>query len=91
MSAAAIAAIAARFNALKAMGVLVEVDEANFRDLLGKKEHPIVIVGEVGVFSKKLIYLTACDGFVFYCKTKTALVLPSCDLIRAASVQLPDL
>jgi hypothetical protein len=85
------AAIAARFNALKAMGVLVEVDESNFRELLMKREHPVVIVGEVGVFSKKFVYLMAWDGFVFYCKTKTTLVLPTCDLIHAKSIRLPEL
>jgi hypothetical protein len=91
MTATHMAAIAARYNALKAMGALVEVDEPTFMELVGKKDHPMVVVGQVGVFSKKFVYFVAVDGFVFYCKTATSLVLSSCELVRAEKVRLPEL
>ena len=91
MASAEAARTAARYNAIKAMGVLIQLNEANFRELVRKRSNPVIVLGEVGVFSKKLIYFFALDGFVFYCKSPMLPDLPSCELIRAEKVRLPEI
>jgi hypothetical protein len=49
-------------NRVIAGGVLVFVEPETFREFLGLKEKPLVIVGETGGFKKVKLTMTTYDG-----------------------------
>ena len=86
--AAAHAAIA---NAIKASGVVVRVDAADFLAVLKRVDEPLVVVSYGGVFKKQHRYLTSYKGLAFFTKSPTALVLPPrVEVIHANSISIPD-
>jgi hypothetical protein len=86
--AAAHAAIA---NAIKASGVVVRVDAANFLAVLKRLDAPLVVTSYGGVFKKEHKYLTSYKGLAFFTKSPTSLVLPSrVEVIEAKSISIPD-
>lgn len=87
-AAAHAAAIA---NAIKASGVVVRVDAADFLAVLKRVDEPLVVVSYGGVFKKQHKYLTSYKGLAFFTKSAAALVLPSrVEVIQAKSISIPD-
>lgn len=91
MSAAAGAAAAAAIaNAIKASGVLVQVEPEDFLNILRKVDNPLVIHAEGGIFSKKYRYLTSYKGFAFFTKSSQPLKFaPEIELVRAGKIWIP--
>jgi hypothetical protein len=77
MAASSAAIAAAIANAIKASGVVIRVDSANFQTILRKIEKPLVIYAEGGVFSTNYQYLVSYKGFAFFTKSSAPLLLPS--------------
>ncbi|MHC4618650.1 MAG: hypothetical protein ACYTEQ_12960 [Planctomycetota bacterium] len=85
------AAAAIIAEAIKASGAIVRVESADFETILGKNENPLVVYREGGLFSTTYQYLTAYKGLVFYCKTRTPLMLPGrVETIRAKTIWIPS-
>jgi hypothetical protein len=84
---------AAIANAIKASGVVVRVDAADFLAVLRRAaDEPLVIVSYGGVFKKNYKYLTSYKGLAFFTKSPTPLVLPPrVEVIQAKSISIPEL
>ena len=82
---------AAIANAIKANGVVVRLEPADWLTLLKRTENPLVVISEGGVFRKWYQYLTSYRGLAFFTKSPTALVLPGrAEFITAKSISIPD-
>jgi hypothetical protein len=85
------AAQAAIANAIKASGVVVRLEPAEWLTILKRTESPLVVVGMGGVFKKHYQYLTSYRGLAFYTKSPHALGLPGrAEVISAKSMSIPD-
>jgi hypothetical protein len=90
--AAGAAAHMAMMNALKASGVVVRMEPADFMALLDRMEEPLVVVGQGGVFRKHAQYLTTYRGLAFFTKSSQALVLPRrAEIVTVRSISVPDM
>ncbi|MHC4623085.1 MAG: hypothetical protein ACYS4W_04200 [Planctomycetota bacterium] len=84
------AAAAVIAQAIKASGAIVRVESADFETILAKADDPLVVYREGGLFSTTYQYLTAYKGLVFYCRTRTPLMLPAkVETIRAKTIWIP--
>ena len=89
--AAAAAVAAAIANAIKASGVVVRVEPADFHTILRKVENPLVIYSQGGFFSTKYQYLISYKGFAFFTKATAPILLPSgVETIVAKKIWLPQ-
>ena len=89
---AAGAAHAAVVNAVKASGVVVKVEAAEFLAILRRMDVPLVVTGEGGVFRKHVQYLTSYRGLAFFTTSPSPLVLPGrVELVAAKSIKIPEL
>ncbi len=78
-------------NAIKASGVVVRVEAADFMTILKKEAEPLVVIGKGGVFSKHHQYLTSYKGLAFFTTSKLALELPGkVQIIAAKTISIPD-
>ena len=86
-AAAAAAAIA---QAIKASGVLVRVEPAEFMKIARKGTDPLVVTATGGVFSKNYQYLMSYKGLAFYTKSDEPLSLPhGTELVVANKIWIP--
>jgi hypothetical protein len=84
------AAHAARMNAIKASGVLVQVENKDFVRLVEEMERPLVVYSPKGFWSGYK-YLTSYKGLAFYTKSGEALRLPgSAEIIQSKSISIPQ-
>ena len=92
MGAAAGAAIAAAIaKAIKANGILVRVEPADFQSLVLKVKDPLVVYAEGGIFSTSYQYLVSYKGFAFFTKSASPLILPSgVETILAKKIWIPS-
>jgi len=89
-AAAGAAAHAARMNAIKASGVLVQVENKDFMGLIEEMDRPLVVYAPKNLWSSHK-YLTSYKGLAFYTKSKEALRLPSdIELINSKKISIPD-
>jgi hypothetical protein len=87
-AAAAAAAIA---NAIKASGVLIQVDAEDFLQIVYQQEAPLVVVAPPAFFSPKHKYLTSYKGLAFHAKSAVPLELPEdAELVTARSIHIPS-
>ncbi len=87
---AAAAAHAARMNAIKASGVLVEVANKDFVRLVEEMERPLVVYAPKGFWSGHK-YLTSYKGLAFYTKSDEPLRLPgSAEFILSKKISIPQ-
>jgi hypothetical protein len=87
---AAGAAAAATANAIKASGVLVRLEPAEFLRLLQRQPAPLVVTATARLFRTSYQYLTSYKGLAFFTKSPTPLPLPNgCELIPAGSIAIP--
>lgn len=92
MAGAAHAAHVALANAIKASGVVVRLEPAEWLTILKRTDAPLVVVGQGGVFKKHHQYLTAYGGLAFYTTSPDPLVLPGrAEVIVAKSISIPDI
>ena len=88
MTAAAAAAIA---NAIRASGVVVRVEPAEFSKLLGRAEDPLVVYAPPrGLFAKKHGYLMGYRGLAFYTLAPASLDLGGAEVVVAHSMWMPS-
>jgi hypothetical protein len=86
------AAVRATMNAIRACGVLVRLEPAEFAALLRKSERPLVVLSMGGWFTASYRYVTPYRGLTFHCKSPTPVELPSnVELIDAARISIPEI
>jgi hypothetical protein len=91
--AAAGAAAARNIKAIKAMGVVVQLEREEFSKLLSQAEDPLIVVAEAGfgLFGTKYKYLMSHKGLTFYTKAATRLRLPSAaEVVNAGRIWIPS-
>lgn len=87
---AAVAAAAAVAQAIKASGVVVQVETAEFMAVIERQTAPLVVHATGGFLSTTYQYLTSYKGLAFYCKSSTPITLPKdVELIQAGSIWVP--
>ena len=88
-NAAMMATVAA--SSMGSYVTLVQVEPAEFEDLLTRQqEAPLVVYAEGGFFTKRYRYLSPYRGLGFYCISPTTLRLPDdAEVIRAKRLNLP--
>ena len=91
MSVPGHAAYAGGLHAVKASGVLVQVEPAVFVTLVGKADEPVVVVSYGGAFRKRYQYLMSYKGLAFYTTSPTALPLSRSEIIEAKSIRMPQI
>ena len=88
MSAAAAIAILA--NAIKANGILVRVEPAEFQKIVSKVKDPLIVSAKGGVFSTNYQYLVSYKGFAFFTKSASPLVLPgNTETVNVKKIWIP--
>lgn len=88
---ASAAAHAAQVNALKATGVIVRLEIADWLQILQRMDRPLVVIGVGGVIKKHNQYLTSYRGLAFFATSKDTIVLPPrCEVVRARKISIPD-
>jgi hypothetical protein len=89
-AAGAGAAAAAIAEAIKASGVLVRVEPAEFLRVLHRQKEPLVVHAKGGFFRTSYQYLTSYKGLAFFTKSPDPLELPSgCETIAAGGISIP--
>jgi hypothetical protein len=89
--AAGAAAAAAIAQAIKASGVLVRLDPAEFMKIVGRVADPLVVVATGGLFTKNYQYLVGYKGLAFYTKSAEPLQLPAtAEVIAARGIWTPN-
>lgn len=79
-------------SALKMNGVFVKIEGHDFLRLINEQENLLIVYSKSGIFNNLYLYLTSYKGFIFYCKSKEQLPLPSKhEKIYSANVTLPNL
>jgi len=90
MAAGAAAAAAAIAQAIKASGVLLRLDPAEFLKIVGRAPNPLVVTATGGVFTRNYQYLMGYKGLAFYTKSPEPLQLPAgAEVIAAKSIWIP--
>lgn len=91
MSEAAHAAHAAAIaNAIKASGVIVQVSQEDFENILRRSDKPLVVCTTGGFISTNYQYLTSYKGFAFFTKCQAPLMFsPKVEVIVADKIWIP--
>jgi hypothetical protein len=84
-------AAAAIANAIRASGVVVRIEPAEFSKLLARAEDPLVVYAPArGLFAKKHSYLMAYRGLAFYTLAPESLDLGAAEVVVARSMWMPS-
>jgi hypothetical protein len=87
---AAGAAAAAIAQAIKASGVLVRLDPAEFMKIVSRVPDPLVVIATGGIFTKNYQYLMSYKGLAFYTMSGEPLQLPAAaEVIAAKGIWTP--
>ena len=90
MTGAAATHQAAIANAIKASGVIVQLEPDGFAAILSKSKDPLVVCAEGGVFSINYQYLTSYKGLTFFTKSRNPLRLPGgAEIVNAKKIWIP--
>ncbi|UCD30617.1 MAG: hypothetical protein JSV03_02105 [Planctomycetota bacterium] len=90
MAGGGAAAQAAIANAIRASGVLIRMESADFLTIMQRQEMPLVVIAEGGFWGKTYQYLTSYAGLAFFAKSKTPLDLPQdTEIISAKKIWIP--
>ncbi|MBC7964541.1 MAG: hypothetical protein H7Z17_01350 [Fuerstia sp.] len=88
--ASAAAAAAAVAQAIKASGVIVRVEPADFLRILQRQQEPLVVQAAGGFFSTSYQYLSSYKGLAFFTKSPFPLTLPGgCEVVQAQKIWIP--
>ncbi len=89
-SGGAAAAAAAVIQAIKASGVVVRMEAADFAEILTRQKEPLVVHTTGGLFTTNYQYLTSYKGLAFFTKATVPLNLPrGTELVYAKSIWVP--
>jgi hypothetical protein len=89
MAAGAAAAGAAIANAIKASGMLVRVEPADFARVLSFAKEPLIVIAEGGIFGTNYQYLMSYKGLAFFTKSKEQLQLPpDAQVVTATTISI---
>ena len=79
-------------QAIRASGVIVQVEESDFLAILSRTEKPLVVTGQGGVLKKNYQYLTSYKGLAFFAKLPIPLELgEGVELVTAKRICIPQL
>ncbi len=88
--AEAAAHAAAIAQAIKASGVVVRVEAADFLHILNRQDEPIVVRARGGFFQASWRYLTTYKGLAFFAESTDPLPLPGrAQVIDARKIWIP--
>ena len=77
-------------QAIKASGVIVQVEPRDFLGVLQQQSEPLVVYAEGGIFNTNYQYLISYKGLAFFTKSGTPLNLPGgTELVRAKRIWVP--
>ena len=76
MCAAGAGGAAAVAHAIRASGVLVQLEPVEFQRILDRVEEPLVVTSERGIFSTTYQYMTSYKGLAFHTRTSEPIHLP---------------
>ncbi|MGH9867031.1 MAG: hypothetical protein ACREAA_02555 [Candidatus Polarisedimenticolia bacterium] len=86
-AAAAAAAIA---QAVKASGVMVRVEPAEFSKLLGRNSDALIVHTFGGFFSRRHQYIMGYKGLAFYTSAREPIFVPgTCQVVEAKRMWIP--
>ncbi len=86
-AAAAAAAIA---QAIKASGVIVQVEPEELLKILARTQSPLVVTAPGGLLGRSHQYLTSYKGLAFFAKSAEPLHLPSdAERVAARKIWIP--
>ncbi|MCB0280710.1 MAG: hypothetical protein KDD94_14465 [Calditrichaeota bacterium] len=89
-TSAAAGAAAARARAIKASGVLIEVEPADFQSIINQQENPLIVCSESHFLGTSYKYLNSYKGLAFYCVSNKELMLPAKhERINARKIWIP--
>jgi hypothetical protein len=84
------ATVAILINAIKANGILVRVEPAEFQKIASKVKDPLIVSAKGGVFSINYQYLVSYKGFAFFTKSASPLVLPgNAETVNVKKIWIP--
>jgi len=87
---AAAASAAMMINNASTGGLIVRVESHDFLRLVHQQKEPLVVVAEMGIFSRHFHYLTTYKGLGFVTKSSERLALPAtAEVVHAKSMWLP--
>jgi hypothetical protein len=88
-NAGMLAAVAV-MNAIRSMGVVVQVEPADFVKLVERQSEPLVVYAPPKLFAPKHEYVVSYKGLAFYTKSREELRLPgTTEIIRTKSMSVP--
>jgi hypothetical protein len=88
----AVALAAAQVEAIKATGIIIEVEPDTFLSLLARITEPLVIRADSGMFVRRKRYLTSYKGLAFYTQSGEKLPLPmNCEIVEARKIWIPEM
>ncbi len=77
-------------QAIKACGVLVQVDPAEFQKIMDRHKEPLVVTGEGGFLTTTYKYLCNYRGICFYAQSTSPIHIPShADVIVSNKIWMP--
>jgi hypothetical protein len=93
-AAGAAGAAAAMVQAIKASGVIVRVEPADFLEVVARQEAPLVVCARAGFFHRlaniHCQYLTSYKGLAFYTRSRDHLTLPeTAEVVLAQAIWVP--
>ncbi len=89
-AATASAAAAAAIQAVKASGVMVRVEPAEFLRLVERQPSPLIVRAPSRMFRVKYQYVTTYKGLAFFTKASEPLALPrDAEVIDAKAIWVP--
>lgn len=81
---------AAIAQAIKASGVLIRVQPAEFQRIVNRQEAPLVVTAPAGFLQRGWRYLTSYKGLAFYTKSAEPLPLSGrAEVVEAEAISIP--
>ena len=81
---------AAIAQAIKASGVLVRVQPAEFQRIVNRQETPLVVTAPAGFLQRGWRYLTSYKGLAFHTKSPEQLPLSGrAEVVEAEAISIP--
>lgn len=83
-------AAVAVMNAIRSMGVIVQVEPPEFMKLIERQSEPLVVYAPPKLFAPRHEYVVSYKGLAFYTKSREELRLPATtEIIRTKSIHVP--
>jgi hypothetical protein len=90
-ASAAAAAHNQMVQAVRASGIIVQVEPQEFQKVLAQTDDALVVVSRGGFFSSHFKYLVSYKGLAFYTKSQTQLQLPGdAQTVEANKIWVPS-